>query len=248
MRRGVIVVALIGGFVGATTLPAAAQYAGWGERGWGVGVGSPGVYGAYAAYPGGYYAGPPAAYAYSAPAACPCATAGYGYGGPYAAYGYASRGYASPYGYAGPYAAAPGSWYGATYAYEPDYVYGSPGVVVGGGYREGVGEYREGVRSRAVTRSARTDIGNEAVGTSVRQRGTSLRTGSSMRSTSTIRERGSAENASVRGPESARAESTVGSGEPRSGTSNRARGQLRGATSARPGEMSGQSGEMGMRR
>jgi hypothetical protein len=69
-----------------------------------------------------------------------------------------------------------------------------------------------------------------------------------MRSTSTIRERGGAENASLRGPESARAESTMGSGEPRSGTSNRARGQLRGATNARPGEMSGQSGEIGMRR
>jgi len=243
MRRGVIVVALIGGFVGATTLPAAAQYVGWGERGWGVGVGSPGVYGAYAAYPGGYYAGPPAAYAYSAPAACPCATGAYGYGGSYAAYGYAA-----PYGYAGPYAAAPGYGYGPTYAYEPDYVYGSSSVVVGGGYREGVGEYREGVRSRAVTRSARTDLGNETVGTSVRQRGTSLRTGSSVRSTSAIRGRGSAENGSLVGPESARAESTVGRGEPRSGTSNRARGQLRGATSARPGEMSGQSGEMGMRR
>jgi hypothetical protein len=234
MRRGVIVVALIGGFVGATTLPAAAQYVGGGERGWGVGVGfgSPGVYGAYAAYPGGYYAGPPAAYAYSAPAACPCATAAYGYSGSYAAYGYAS-----PYGYAGPYAAAPGYGYESTYAYEPDYVYGSSSVVVGGGYREGV-------RSRAVTRSARTDVGNEVVGTSVRQRGTSLRTGSSVRSTSTIRERSRAENASMGGPASARAESTVGSGEPRSGTSTRARGQLRGATSAQPGEMSGQSGEM----
>ena len=240
MRRGVIVVALIGGFVGATTLPAAAQYVGGGERGWGVGVGfgAPGVYGAYAAYPGGYYAGPPAAYAYSAPAACPCATAAYGYSGSYAAYGYGG-----PYGYAGPYAAVPGYSYRSSYAYEPDYVYGSSSVVVGGGYREGVGEYREGVRSRAVTRSARTEVGNEAVGTNVRQRGTSLRTGSSVRSTSAIRERGRAENASMGGPASARAESTVGSGEPRSSTSNRARG-LRGATTAQPGEMSGQSGEM----
>jgi hypothetical protein len=51
MRRGVAVVALIGGFVAATTLPAAAQYVGvsdWnGGAGVSVGIGSPGVYGAY---------------------------------------------------------------------------------------------------------------------------------------------------------------------------------------------------------
>src|SRR5438552_18220500 len=86
MRRGVAVAALIGGFVAATTLPAAAQYVGWsdwnGGVGVGVGIGSPGVYGAYAAdYPAAYYGGPTAAYAYSAPAACPCATAAYGSGG-----------------------------------------------------------------------------------------------------------------------------------------------------------------------
>ena len=96
MRRGVTMAALIGGFVAATTLPAAAQYVGWGDPGWdggGVGVsigfGSPGLYGTYAAdYPAGYYAGPPAAYAYPAPA----------YGG----------GLYGEYGYAGPYGVAPG--------------------------------------------------------------------------------------------------------------------------------------------
>jgi hypothetical protein len=52
--------ALVGGFVAVTTMPAAAQYVGWGDPGWdggGVGVsigfGAPGVYGPYApGYPG----------------------------------------------------------------------------------------------------------------------------------------------------------------------------------------------------
>src|SRR5215813_8864177 len=93
MRRGVVIVALVGGFVGATTLPAAAQY--WEDNAVGLNIsfgppvysapvysapvyGAP-VYGApvYGAYEADYYAAPPAAYAYSAPA--------YGYG----AYGYA---------------------------------------------------------------------------------------------------------------------------------------------------------------
>ena len=61
MRRGVVIVALVGGFVAATTLPAAAQY--WDNAvGLNIGFGPP-VYGAYAAA----YAAPPAAYAYSAP-------------------------------------------------------------------------------------------------------------------------------------------------------------------------------------
>src|SRR5262249_5510415 len=116
MRRGVVIVALVGGFVGATTLPAAAQY--WEDNAVGLNIGfGPPVYSApvYGAYAADYYAAPPAAaYAYSAPAACPCATASSGYG----AYGYA-RPYAGGYGYAGPYAAEPGYSYGSSYAYEP---------------------------------------------------------------------------------------------------------------------------------
>src|SRR5438034_2537000 len=145
MRGGVAVAALIGGFVAATTLPAAAQYVGWSDRnggvGVGIGVGSPGVYGAYAAdYPAAYYGGPTAAYAYSAPAACPCATAAYG-SGRYGAYGYA-----------GSYGVGPGEsyGYGRSYAYGPSYAYATYGV-------------REGVRSRGVTRYARTDVGDQTI-------------------------------------------------------------------------------------
>jgi len=144
MRRGVVIVALVGGFVGATTLPAAAQY--WEDNavGLNIGFGSP-VYSApaysapvYGAYAADYYAAPPAAaYAYSAPAACPCAAASsgygaYGYARPYAGgYGYAGP-YAGGYGYAGPYAAEPG------YSYGSGYTYSSSSVTVSRGYREGI--------------------------------------------------------------------------------------------------------------
>jgi hypothetical protein len=132
MRRGVVLVALVGGFVGATTLPAAAQY--WEDNAVGLNIGfGPPVYSAplygapvYGAYEADYYAAPPAAYAYSAPAA---------------SYGYGAYGYAGPYvgvsGYAGPYAAGPGYWYGSGYAYEPDYTYNSgSSVTVSRGYRD----------------------------------------------------------------------------------------------------------------
>src|SRR5215831_21157844 len=91
MRRGVAMAALVGGFVAATTLPAAAQYVGFGlgDPGWGgggvgvsIGFGAPAYYGGYA-YPS-YYAAAPAAYP-SYYAAEPV----YAYSGPpYGAYGY----------------------------------------------------------------------------------------------------------------------------------------------------------------
>jgi len=77
MRRGLTIAALMASFVTMSTLPAAAQgfgyYEGWSgpPRGFGIsiGFGSP-YYGNW-----GYgYGGPPAAYAYSAPA-------DYGYAG-----------------------------------------------------------------------------------------------------------------------------------------------------------------------
>jgi hypothetical protein len=231
MRRGVVIVALVGGFVGATTLPAAAQY--WEDNAVGLNIGfGPPVYSApvHGAYAADYYAAPPAAaYAYSAPAACPCATASSGYG----AYGYARSyaggyGYAGPYaggyGYAGPYAAEPGYSYGSSYAYEPGYTYSSSSVTVSRGYREGI-------RSRNAIRSARAYDGNETMSSGVRERGTSLRTGPNVRSTSTARPRASAANASSRSGE------TVGRA-----TSNRARGEPRGGASMQSGEMNGQSG------
>jgi hypothetical protein len=230
MRRGVVIVALVGGFVGATTLPAAAQY--WEDNAVGLNIGfGPPVYSApvYGAYAADYYAAPPAAaYAYSAPAACPCAAAGYGYGGSYGAYGYARpyAGYAGPY--ATGYAAGPGYSYGPSYAYEPGYTYSSSSVTVSRGYREGI-------RSQNGIRSARAYGGNETMSSGVRERGTSVRTGSNIRSTSTARPRASAANASARGGE------TVGRA-----TSNRARGEPRGGASMQSGEMNGQSqGNMG---
>src|SRR5215467_7500355 len=100
MRRGVAMAALVGGFVAATTLPAAAQYVGWNDWGGGVGVsvgfGAPGFYGGYGAYPS-YYAAAPSYYA-AAPEV-------YAYSGP--SYGV--------YGYAG----APAYSYGSTTIYEP---------------------------------------------------------------------------------------------------------------------------------
>src|SRR5262249_21754164 len=219
--RGVVIVALVGGFVGATTLPAAAQY--WEDNAVGLNIGfGPPVYSApvYGAYAADYYAAPPAAAsAHSAPAAWPCATASSGYG----AYGYA-RPYAGGYGYAGPYAAEPGYSYGSSYAYEPGYTYSSSSVTVSRGYREGI-------RSQNGIRSARAYGGNETMSSGVRERGTSLRTGSNGRSTSTARPRASAANASSRSGE------TVGRA-----TSNRARGEPRGGASMQSGEMNGQSG------
>jgi len=183
MRRGVAIAALVGGFVAATSLPAAAQYVGWNDWGGGgvgvgvggvgvsVGFGAPGFYGGYAAYPG-YYAAGPVAYPYSGP---------YAYSEPfYGGYGYA---------------AAPAYSYESTTIYEPGYAYGSSGYV--GGYREGIrsrsyaaGGYREGIRSRSAVRSARPDVGDRTFSRGTRS--TTLRTGSNARSTSAARQRGRA--------------------------------------------------------
>jgi hypothetical protein len=237
--------ALIGGFVAATTLPAAAQYVGWNDWGGGVGVGvggvgvsvgfgAPGFYGGYAAYPG-YYAAGPVAYPYSGP---------YAYSEPfYGGYGYA---------------AAPAYSYESTTIYEPGYAYGSSGYVGGyregirsrsyaaggyregvrsrsyaaGGYREGVrsrsyaaGGYREGIRSRSAVRSARSEAGDQTF-----NRGTR---GMSVRSTSAARQRGNAGSASMRGNE------TAGQG----GASMQPRGMSGGASMQ--GETTGQSGQRG---
>src|SRR5262245_53699868 len=237
MRRGVAMAALIGGFVAATTLPAAAQYVGigLGDPGWGgggvgmsVGLGAPGFYGPYPAYPS-YYTAAPAAYP-SYYAAAPA----YEYSGPsYGAYGYAG---------------APAYGYSSTTIYEPGYAYGSSGYV--GGYREGIrsrsyaaGSYREGVRSRSAIRAARPEVGERTFSRGTR--GTTVRTGSNARSTSAVRPRGSAQSAYVRGNE------TTGRGGAGANTSTRARG----GTSMQPSGMSGgasmqggttgQSGQMG---
>jgi hypothetical protein len=249
--------ALIGGFVAATTLPAAAQYVGWNDWGGGVGVGgvgvsvgfgAPGFYGGYAAYPG-YYAAGPVAYPYSGP---------YAYSEPfYGGYGYA---------------AAPAYSYESTTIYEPGYAYGSSGYVGGyregirsrsyaaggyregvrsrsyaaGGYREGVrsrsyaaGGYREGVRSRSYaaggyregirSRSAVRSARPEA-GDRTFNRGTR---GMSVRSTSAAPQRGNAGSASMRGNE------TTGQG----GASMQPRGMSGGASMQ--GETTGQSGQRG---
>jgi len=152
MRRGLTIAALMAGFVTMSTLPAAAQgfgyYEGWSgpPRGFGIsiGFGSP-YYGNW-----GYgYAGPPAAYTYSAPA-------GYAYSAP-VDYGYA--------GWGGPdvYSSRVYSSGGPIYAYEPDYTYGPSYAyetyTTGPGYgwrRPRVGaraEFAEGTRSREVIRS-----------------------------------------------------------------------------------------------
>jgi hypothetical protein len=216
--------ALVGGFVAATTLPAAAQYVGWNDWGGGVGVsvgfGAPGFYGGYGAYPS-YYAAAPSYYA--------DALEVYAYSGP--SYGV--------YGYAG----APAYSYGSTTIYEPGYAYGGSGYV--GGYREGIrsrsyaagsyaaGGYREGIRSRSAIRSARPEVSDRTF-----SRGTR---GTSVRSTSAARPRGSAQSASMRGNE------TTGRG----GTSTGARGGARMQPSGMSGGASmqggttGQSGQMG---
>ena len=210
--------ALVGGFVAATTLPAGAQYIGWDGWGGGVGVsvgfGAPGFYGGYAAYPS-YYAPAPSYYA-AAPSYYADAPEVYAYSGP--SYGV--------YRYAG----APAYSYGSTTIYEPGYAYG------GSGY---VGGYREGVRSRSAIRSARAEVGDRTFSRGTR--GTTLRTGSNVRSTSAARPRGSAQNASMRGNE------TTGRG----GTSTGARGGARMQPSGMSGGASmqggttGQSGQMG---
>ena len=215
--------ALVGGFVAATTLPAAAQYLGWGDPGWdggGVGVsigfGAPGVYGGYAAYPS-YYVGAPAAYAYPSP----------GY------YAYRSPGYGD-YGYAG----APAYGYSSTTIYEPGYAYSGSGYV--GGYREGIrsrsyvaGGYREGIRSRSAVGSARAEVGERTFRRGAR--GTTLRTGSNTRSTSAVRPHGSARGESMRGNE------TTGRGGAGASPSTRAGG----GTRMQPSGMSGGAGMQG---
>ena len=219
--------ALVGGFVAATTLPAAAQYVGWNDWGGGVGVsvgfGAPGFYGGYGAYPS-YYAAAPSYYA-AAPEV-------YAYSGP--SYGV--------YGYAG----APAYSYGSTTIYEPGYAYGSSGYV--GGYREGIrsrsyaaGGYREGIRSRSTVRSARPEVGDRTL-----SRGTR---GTSVRSTSAARPRGSAQSESMRGNE------TTGRGGVGPSTTARARGgasmqpsgmsggaSMQGGTTGQSGQMGGQPG------
>jgi hypothetical protein len=247
MRRAVAIAALVGGFVATTTLPAAAQYIGWDDWGGGgvgvsIGFGGPGVYGGYAAYPS-YYAEGPTAYVYSDP---------YAYSGP--AYG--------AYGYVG----APAYSYGSTTIYEPGYTYGSSGYVggyragigsrsyVSGGYREGIrsrsyasGGYREGIRSRSAVRSARAEVGDRTFSRGTR--GTTLRTGSSVRSTSATGPRGNARSASMRGNE------TIGRGGAGASTSRGAGGganmqpsgmsgggSMQGGTSGQSGQMGGQSG------
>jgi hypothetical protein len=225
--------ALVGGFVAATTLPAAAQYVGFGlgDPGWGgggvgvsIGFGAPAYYGGYA-YPS-YYAAAPAAYP-SYYAAEPV----YAYSGPpYGAYGYGG---------------APVYSYDSTTIYEPGYAYGSSGYV--GGYREGIrsrsyaagsyaaGGYREGIRSRSAVRSARPEVADRTFSRGTR--GNTLRTGSNARSTSAARPRGGAQGASMRGNE------TTGRGGARASTSTGAGG----GASMQPNGMSGASGQMGGR-
>ena len=246
MRRGVALAALVGGFVAATTLPAAAQYVGWNDWGGGVGGGvgvggvgvsvgfaAPGFYGGYAAYPG-YYAAAPSDYA-TGPSYYVDAPEVYAYSGP--SYG--------NYGYAG----APAYSYGSTTIYEPGYAYGGSGYV--GGYREGIrargyasrsyaaGGYREGIRSRSAVRLARPEAGDRTF-----SRGTR---GTSVRSTSAARPRNNAQGASMRGNE------TTGRGGARAGASTST--GARGGASMQPSGMSGgasmqggttgQSGQMG---
>jgi hypothetical protein len=233
--------ALVGGFVAATTLPAAAQYVGWGDPDGGVGVtvgfGAPGFYGGYAAYPSyyaaapSYYAAVPGAYAYSGPSY-------YEYSGP-------------SYGAAYVYAGAPAYSYGSTTIYEPGYAYGSSGYV--GGYREGVrsqsyaaGGYREGIRSRSAIRSARLEAGERTFSRGTR--GSTLRTGSNARSTSAARPRGSAQGAPMRANETtgrggAGASRSTGAG---GGASMQPSGMNGGASMQ--GGTTGQSGQMGGQR
>jgi hypothetical protein len=225
--------ALVGGFVAATTLPAAAQYIGWNDWGGGVGVsvgfGAPGFYGGYGAYPS-YYAAAPSYYA-AAPSYYVDAPEVYAYSGP--SYGV--------YGYAG----APAYSYSSTTIYEPSYAYGGSGYV--GGYREGIrsrsyaagsyaaGGYREDIRSRSAVRSTRPEVGDRTFSRGTR--GTTLRTGSNTRSTSAARPRGSAQGASMRGNE------TTGRGGAGASTSTGAGG----GASMQPNGMSGASGQMGGR-
>ena len=115
-----------------------------------------------------------------------------------------------------------------------------------GGKRSQPPGVREGVRSRGVTRDARTDVGDQTIGRGVRERGTALRTGSAVPSTTAVRTGGNTQSSSIRGSNAARAESMVGRGEMRATTSS-ARGELRGGMSrSRSGAMSGGTGvEMG---
>ena len=212
MRRRFAIAALTLGALAISAVPAAAQ--GWyGPRGgFGISVGFGGP------YADGYYAAP-GAYAYVGPA-------GYGYGGPYA--------------YEPAYA------YGPAYAYEPDYTYG-PSVVYqtydtspGYGFRgSSIGartEYREGIRSRQVIRSSnftnergmvRTRARGQAfIGSNVRERGSTMRTGSTVRSDATMgRAMRARASANVRSNATFRSDSTVG----RSGN---ARGAVSGISTA----------------
>ena len=215
--------ALVGGFVAATTLPAAAQYVGWNGVGVSVGFGAPGFYAGYGAYPG-YYAAAPSYYA-AAPSYYAAAPEVYAYSGP--SYG--------PYGYAG----APAYSYDSTTIYEPGYAYGSSGYV--GGYREGIrsrsyatgsyaaGGYREGIRSRNAVRSARPEASDRTF-----NRGTR---GTSVRSTSAARPRGNAGSASMRGNE------TTGRGGASMQPSGMSGGtSMQGGTTGQSRQMGGQSG------
>jgi len=215
MRRGVAIAALTAGFVATAALPAAAQ--GWGYAdepvggvGVSVGFGSPGYHGYAADYPAGYYGRP--AYAYG-PGGCSCAPAA----------GYGSAGY----GYGG-YAYQPGYAYSSSYAYEPGYAYGEPVGYRSYGYDSGPryarGEFRETTGTRSEIRSGgiareqgvvRTGARAQAVGTGVRERGASTRTGANVRSETSInqgRTGMSARGANARGGNAMGGEATVGRG------------------------------------
>lgn len=227
MRRGVAIAALAAGFVATATLPAAAQ--GWGYAAWdepvggggvSVGFGSPGYYGYAADYPAGYYAR--SGYAYG-PGGCSCGpTAGYAsYGGGYA--------YQPGYAYSSGYAYEPGYAYGGSvgyrsYGYDSGPRYGSSGsrVAAGGEFRERTGTRNE-IRSGGIAREqgvVRTGARAQAVGTDVRERGTSMRAGANVRSETGInqgRTGMSARGANMRGGNAMGGEATVGRGGAASG-------------------------------
>jgi hypothetical protein len=240
MRRGVAIAALAAGFVATATLPAAAQgwgYAAWDEPVGGVGVsvgfGSPGYYGYAADYPAGYYAR--SGYAYG-PGGCSCGpTAGYaGYGGGYAyqpGYAYSSGqpayAYSSgqpAYAYSSGYAYEPGYAYGGSVGYRsygydsgPRYGWSGSRVAAGGEFRERTGTRNE-IRSGGIAREqgvVRTGARAQAVGTDVRERGTSMRTGANVRSETGInqgRTGMSARGTNMRGGNAMGGEATVGRG------------------------------------
>jgi hypothetical protein len=223
MRRGVAIAALAAGFVATAALPAAAQgwgYAAWDEPVGGVGVsvgfGSPGYYGYAADYPAGYYARP--AYAYGT-GGCSCAPAA-GYGSA----GYGGYAYQPGYAYSSSYAYGPGYAYGGSvgyrsYSYDsgPRYGRSTSRVAARGEFRETTGTRSE-IRSGGIAREegvVRTGARAQAVGTGVRERGTSMGTGANVRSETSInqgRTGMNARGANARGGNAMGGEATVGRG------------------------------------